>query len=91
LGRVEVRGKTVREYRSMWMRYHIADLVAGRRVRDFETVHGSTVLKKIAAANLTKDGEPKLSKSTFQHIKFFLSGVFVLAKNEGYRRGENPM
>ena len=71
-----LRGKTVREYRSIWKRYEIAARVSGLRVCDFRTKHGSEILEAIAA-------EHGISKSTLQRVKFMLSGVFVLAMNRG--------
>src|SRR5215469_1877752 len=77
-----LRGKTVREYRSLWTRYGMAEKVAGLRVSDFETHHGRGILEAIAAQDV--------SKTTVQHAKFFLSGVFVLAANKGLCK-TNPM
>jgi integrase len=71
-----LRGKTVREYKSIWKRYGIAAKVSGLRVCDFRTKHGSEILEAIAAEN-------DISKSTLQRVKFMLSGVFVLAMNRG--------
>jgi len=42
-----LRGKTVRKYRSMWTRYDIAGSIAGLRVSDFTTKHGRDILKGI--------------------------------------------
>lgn len=78
-----LRGKTVREYKSIWTRYSIADKVAGLRVMDFRTKHGAEILESIVA-------DHDVCKSTLQHVKFFLSAVFVLAMNKGYCQS-NPM
>jgi integrase len=78
-----LRGKTVREYKSIWNRYAIATKVSGLRVCDFRTKHGSAILEGIAA-------EHDISKSTLQRVKFMLSGVFVLAMNRGLCDA-NPM
>jgi integrase len=77
-----LRGKTVREYQSIWTRYGMAEKVSGLRVSDFETHHGREILEAIAAQDV--------SKATVQHAKFFLSGVFVLAANKGTCK-VNPM
>ena len=77
-----LRGKTLREYRSLWTRYGMAEKVAGLRVSDFETHHSREILEAIAAQDV--------SKATVQHAKFFLSGVFVLAPNKGMCK-VNPM
>ena len=71
-----LRGKTLREYRSIWKRYDIAQRVAGLRVCDFRTKHGSEILEGIAA-------EHDICKSTVQRVKFMLSAIFVLAMNRG--------
>ena len=71
-----LRGKTMSEYRSIWKRYGIAQRVAGLRVCDFRTKHGSEVLEGIAA-------EHDICKSTLQRVKFMLSAIFVLATNRG--------
>lgn len=79
-----LRAKTVSEYRGMWTRYNVASMVAGLRVRDFETKHSSAILKTIAA-------KYDVSTRTLQHVKFLLSGIFILAKNEGLYKGANPV
>ncbi len=81
--KANLRGKTVSEYRSIWKRYSIAQKVAGLRVCDFRTKHGSIALESIAA-------EYDISKSTVQRVKFMLSAVFVLAMNKGLCDA-NPM
>lgn len=84
------RAKVVKEYRGMWQRYNIADRVTGIRVRDFSTKDGRDLLQQIAS-------EFDISKSTLQRVKFLLSGIFTVAKNEGLLRHEdgfelpNPM
>jgi integrase len=78
-----LRGKTFREYKSIWTRYNIADQVAGLRVKDFRVKHGSEILESIAAKH-------DVCKSTLQHVKFMLSAVFVLAMNKGLC-DSNPM
>jgi len=78
-----LRGKTVREYRSIGTRYSIADAVDSLRVTDFRTMHGRQILDAITAKH-------EVSTATLQHVKFFLSGVFVLAMNLGLS-DRNPM
>jgi integrase len=53
-------------------------------MREFRTVDASKMLKAIAEEN-------DLSKTTLQHIKSMLSGVFTHAKNEGAFDGVNPV
>jgi integrase len=60
------------------------DRVGHIRMREFRTVDASKMLKAIAE-------EKDLSKTTLQHIKSALSGVFTHAKNEGAFDGLNPV
>lgn len=74
--RANLRGKTVREYESMWTRYKLAKAVATLRACDFRTMHGAEILEGIAS-------QRDVAKPTLQHVKSLLSGVFKLAKNKG--------
>jgi len=56
-----LRGKTLREYKSIWTRYSIAEKVGGLRVKDFRTMHGAEILEKIAVKH-------DVCKSTLQHV-----------------------
>jgi integrase len=78
-----LRGKTFREYKSIWRRYSIAEKVAGLRVKDFRVKHGAEILESITAKH-------DVCTSTLQHVKFMLSAVFVLAMNKGLC-DSNPM
>jgi len=53
-------------------------------LREFGTVDASKMLRTIAE-------EHDLSKTTLQHIKSVLSGIFTHAKNEGAFDGVNPV
>ena len=53
-------------------------------VRSFRTADACKALKAIADEN-------DLSKTTLQHIKGVLGGIFILAKNEGAFDGANPV
>lgn len=79
----ELRESTKKGYREIW-KNHIRDRVGHIRMREFRTVDASKMLKAIA-------GENDLSKTTLQHIKSVLSGVFTHAKNEGAFDGVNPV
>jgi integrase len=79
----ELRASTKKGYREIW-RNHISDRVGQIRLREFRTVDASRMLKSIAE-------EHDLSKTTLQHIKSVLSGVFSHAKNEGAFDGVNPV
>jgi len=77
-----LRAKTVREYRSIWTRYGMAEKTSALRVSDFKPYHGRAILEAIAAQGIRK--------ATLQHAKFLLSAVFVLAVNKGLV-DTNPM
>lgn len=64
--------------------HHILKRVGHIRLREFRTVHASKMLRAIA-------DECDLTKTTLQHIKSVLSGVFTYAKNEGAYDGSNPV
>jgi hypothetical protein len=76
----ELRESTKKGYREIWIR----DRVRHIRMREFRTVDASKMLKAIADEN-------DLSKTTLQHIKSVLSGIFTHAKNEGAFDGVNPV
>ena len=61
-----------------------SEVIISARVICSETKHGAEIIKSIAATH-------EVCKRTLQHVKFMLSGVFVLAKNEGLFKGINPM
>ena len=79
----ELRASTRKGYREIW-KNHMSDRVGQIRLREFRTVDASRMLKAIAE-------EHDLSKTTLQHIKSVLSGVFSHAKNEGAFDGVNPV
>lgn len=79
----ELRESTKKGYREIWNN-HIRDRVGHIRMREFRTVDASKMLKAIA-------GENDLTKTTLQHIKSVLGGVFTHAKNEGAFDGVNPV
>ena len=79
----EKRASTRKGYTEIWQN-HIRDRVGHIRLSEFRTVHASKMLKAIAA-------DKDLTKTTLQHIKSVLSGVFTHAKNEGAFDGVNPV
>jgi integrase len=60
------------------------DRIGHIRMREFRTVDASRMLKAIANEN-------DLTRTTLQHIKGVLSGIFTHAKNEGAFDGVNPV
>ncbi len=79
----ELRASTKKGYEEIWNN-HISDRVGHIRLREFRTVDASKMLRAIAE-------EHDLSKTTLQHIKSVLSGIFAHAKNEGAFAGVNPV
>jgi integrase len=75
---------TYKGYENIY-RLHIASRVAGLRVQDYRTVDTQKLVDAIAA------DKPRMSHTTFLHIKGFLSGVFSVAKRLGAYDGENPV
>jgi len=81
--REEKRASTYKSYLEIWKR-HVRDRVGGVRLNEFRTMHASRMLKDIAS-------EHDLTRTTLQHVKSMLSGVFTYAKNEGALDGINPV
>jgi integrase len=79
----EQRPSTAKGYREIWEN-HIQQYVGHLRLREFRTVHVSHMLRAITV-------EHELAKTTLQHIKSVLSGIFTFAKNEGAFDGPNPV
>lgn len=81
--KAERRASTYKGYKEI-LENHILKRVGQIRLREFRTVHASKMLRAIAV-------ECDLTKTTLQHIKSVLSGVFTYAKNEGAYDGTNPV
>ncbi len=81
--RTERRRSTLKGYEDIW-KNHLSDHVGHLRLRQFRTVDASKMLRAIAE-------DRELTKTTLQHIKSVLSGIFTHAKNEGAFDGENPV
>ena len=79
----ELRASTHKGYRDIWNLY-LSERVGQIRLRRFRTVDASKMLRAIA-------DDCDLTKTTLQHIKSVLSGIFTHAKNEGAYDGENPV
>jgi integrase len=79
----EKRASTKKGYEEIWDN-HISDRVGHIQLRKFRTVNASRMLKAIADEN-------DLSKTTLQHIKGVLSGIFTHARNEGAFDDANPV
>lgn len=79
----ERRASTHKGYQEIWEN-HLLKRIGQIRLREFRTVHASKLLRAIAA-------ECDLTKTTLQHIKAVLSGIFTHAKNEGAFDGSNPV
>ena len=71
----ELRASTHKGYRDIWNLY-ICERGGTIRLRRFRTVDASHMLRSIAE-------DCDLTKTTLQHIKSVLSGIFTHAKNEG--------
>ena len=79
----ELRASTYKGYRDIWNLY-LSGRVGEIRLRRFRTVDASRMLRAVA-------DDCDLTKTTLQHIKSVLSGIFTHAKNEGAYDGENPV
>lgn len=77
------RPSTYKEYRRMW-RCYLHDRLTKITLRDFRCSDGDRLLEEIAARH-------QLSRTTFYHLKSFVSGVFKFAKRQGVLDGPNPM
>lgn len=78
-----LRTCTIHGYKQMWNCY-LKARVGKITLRDFRTVHGERLLVDLAQQN-------GLGRRTLQHIKAFLSGVFVQAKRLGILDTPNPI
>ena len=74
---------TIAEYQGMWKRY-LRDLLQDETLNRVRPVTVNNLLESI----VKKHG---LSKTTLQHIKAFLSGVYAFARNHGHFDGANPV
>ena len=79
----QLRPATRKQYRDVW-NYYLKARVGSLTLRGFRTVHGESILAKIAE-------RAKLGRSSLRHCKAFLSGAFKQAKRLGVLDGLNPM
>lgn len=78
-----VRPSTLKCYRDIW-NMHLKPRCSGAWMKDVRTYHVQQWLDDIAHPGL-------LSRRSLQHIKTSLSGIFKLAKQQGFFVGENPV
>jgi integrase len=76
------RPSTAKGYRDIW-EVHLKPLCGTVWLKDTRTFHVQGWLDQVAVAG-------KLSRNTLKHIKSVVSGMFTLAKQQDYFRGENP-
>lgn len=80
----QLRPSTVKEYKGIWNR-HLKARCSDRWLREVRTYHVNLWLNDIAKQNR------KLTTSSLQRVKNFLSGVFTAAKNQGFHDDINPV
>jgi integrase len=83
MGDTRLRPSTAKGYRGLWERYIKGRKEAKRPLWEYKTVHVQHLLGGIAM-------DHKLSTTTHQHIKAFLSGAFRHAVVAGFRES-NPV
>src|SRR5215469_1029797 len=76
------RPSTLKGYRDVWGD-HLKPMCEKVWLKDVLTYHVQGWLNEIGKAM-------KLSRNTLKHIKSVISGIFTLAKQQGYFREENP-
>ena len=74
---------TLHGYKDMW-RLHLKPLMSQATLGEFRSVTCNQLLEKLA-------NDSSLSKTTLQHIKAFISGVYTFARNHGHYDGANPV
>jgi len=75
------RPSTAKSYQDIW-EDHLKARCGKLWLKDTQTYHVQGWLSQI--------GKGGLSRNTLKHIKSVISGIFTLAKQQGYFRGENP-
>jgi integrase len=75
------RPSTAKGYSDIW-EDHLKPLCGQVWLKDTRTYHVQGWLNQI--------GDGKLSRNTLKHVKSVVSGIFTLAKQQDYFRGENP-
>ena len=78
-----LRAATLKQYRDIWEN-HLKPRMGKLTLRAFRTVHGETMLAKIAE-------QTGIGRSSLRHCKAFLSGAFKQAKRLGILDGLNPI
>src|ERR1700730_11844676 len=77
----ELRASTLHGYKQRW-RSLLAPRCQNLRLREFDTPTAQRVLKEVA---------PGQAKSTLDHLKTLLSGIFRHTIQQGYHPGPNPI
>lgn len=78
-----LRAATNKQYKDVWEN-HLKPRMGKLTLRDFRTVNGEQMLRKIAE-------QAELGRSSLKHCKAFLSGAFKQAKRLGILDGINPI
>ena len=86
----ENRASTMRGYKQRWNSL-LAPRCRNERLREFDTPKAQRVLKQASSQPLLKDPTRTQTKSTVDHLKTFLSGVFRHAIQQGFHPGPNPI
>jgi len=73
---------TIDGYKDIW-RLHVQNHVSGMTLSQLRPSDVSRLLEKIAASGK--------SRTTIQHIKHFISGVYAWARQQGHFDGANPV
>ena len=76
------RPSTLKGYRDVW-EGHLKPLCGKAWLKETRTYHVQGWLNEIGKAAV-------FSRNTLKHIKSVISGIFTLAKQQDYFRGENP-
>ncbi len=79
------RPSTLKGYRDIWQD-HVKARCGNVWLKQTRTYHVQGWLNEIASS----DSDGTLSRNTLKHIKSVVSGIFTLAKQLDYFRGENP-
>jgi len=75
------RPSTAKGYRDIW-EDHLKPLCEKVWLKETRTYHVQSWLNQV--------GKSTLSRNTLKHVKRVISGIFTLAKQQDYFRGENP-
>lgn len=85
----QLAGSTVKGYRDAWRCHIKPNLTPNIRVRDFRTVDGEMLMRKIE--QLSQSSVTPLAHATFRWIKSTASAIFTHARRVGVLDGNNPI